>query len=99
MHRHLNVIIRHDYDEDGDNNNVLYLLSKLPLSLTSMMEVTFISNESIILSTGRHVKGNEGETGRGMGESCNNKWRSISPTLLKTVGHVLTTRRWASHDA
>lgn len=33
------------------------------------------------------------------GESCNNKWRSISPTLLKTVGRVLTARRWASHDA
>lgn len=63
------------------------------------MEVTLISNESIILSTGRHVKGNEREMGKGMEESCNNKWRSISPTLLKTVGHVLTTRRWASYDA
>ena len=30
------------------------------------MEITLISNESIILSTGRHVKGNEGEMGREM---------------------------------
>lgn len=37
--------------------------------------------------------------GKRWGESCNNKWRSISPTLLKTVGHVLTTRRRANHDA
>jgi len=70
MHQHLNVIIRHDHNNDSDNNDgdddVLYPLPKLQLSLTSMMEVTLISNESIILSTGRHVKGNEGEMRKGM---------------------------------
>jgi len=70
MHRHLNVIIRHDHNDDGDNNDgdddVLYPLPKLQLSLTSMMEVTLISNESIILSTGRYVKGNEEEMRKGM---------------------------------
>jgi len=68
MHRHLNVIIRHNHDDDGDNDgdgDVLYPLPKLQLSLTSI-EVTLISNESIILSTSRHVKGNEGETRKGM---------------------------------
>lgn len=53
-----------DHDDNGDNNDVLYPLSKLSLSLTSVMGITLISNESIILSTGRRVKEYEGEMGK-----------------------------------
>jgi len=68
MHRHLNVIICHDHNDDNNDgdDDVLYPLPKLQLSLTSMMEITLISNESIILSTGRYVKGNEKEMRKGM---------------------------------
>lgn len=70
------------------------------------MPCAFARMEPSLLSVGRsrptevkirETEGGElqlqGEEGREeKRERCNNKWRSISPTLLKTVGHVLTTR-------